>query len=139
MVPSVGQEQVAVGKDGEAVHAVELRRNARSVVASKTFRSRSGDNVEHTISAHFPNALAARHLDEIQIGRSVETHAEGGDEFRLCGGRSIHFVAPTGHQHQAICARDRRKQNQPDQHQAKEGHDLVILAAFILANKHPVF
>src|SRR5439155_23180580 len=65
LVPGVRQKHVPVGKHGETVHAVELRLLARSVIAGKTLRSSPRNNVQYAVPAHFPNALTARHLNEI--------------------------------------------------------------------------
>jgi hypothetical protein len=105
------------------MHAVELRLLARSVIASKTLRSSPRNYVEYAIPAHFPNALTARHLDEIQIARGVEIDAEGRDEFRLCGWRSIFPRASAGHQLQAICPGDQRQANQTGKNKAMGVHE----------------
>ena len=123
LVPGVRQKHVPVGKHGETVHAVELRLLARSVIAGKTLRSSPRNNVQHAVPAHFPNALTARHLNEIKIARGVEIHAEGRDEFRLCGWRSIFPGASARHQHQAVCPGDERKQDQTGENNAMGVHE----------------
>src|SRR5439155_21303847 len=123
LVPGVRQKQVSVGKDGQTVHAVELRLLARSVIAGKTLRASPRNNVEHTIPAHSPNALTSRHLDEIQIAGGVEIHAEGRDEFRSRGWGSIFLGASARHQHQAICPGNERKQNQTGENKAMGVHE----------------
>ncbi len=95
-VPGVGEEDVAVGEDGEVMGAVEGGFEGGAVVAGVAGSEFSGDMGGGAVGGDFEGAIAGDHFDDPEVAAGVEAGAEGffqvgffgdlGDGFGVEGG-----------------------------------------------------
>src|SRR5262249_4282163 len=100
IVPRVREEQVAAGRHGQAVHAVERGLGGRFAVAAVALLIQCATQDAQNALAIYLEHAATPQLNEIGVAGLVEVHAERPLELRLGGQGTAAVVAAPRNEHQ---------------------------------------